>query len=603
MTSFDDSRDQSHTFSRYAPALVSGGYSPVPIQEGSKRPLPALGDWSRLRSSPLTIDQIATIGDQHPYAGIGIVGGFGGVVPIDIDTDDPEITATIHSVLPATEVSKRGRRGSTLFFRCLEPISARKFRQSGGEGLLEILTSGQTVIPPTRHPQSGKPYEWADERYSLFNVPVNDLSIISAAHIAALESELSRWTGQPRISGSQTPGQSEEIRLRKCAEALLGSFFDRLQAAPEGSRNQLLFQATCTLGRFVHHGFLLRSDLERTLFEACDANGLMSADGRRACEATIVSGLRKAEGDEKPKLGDIESYSRSADSEAPGSKHSSVAKERGAVKRVDSLIDLALEKDIDLYHSRSGVPFADIVVDGHRETWPINGDGFRLWLRHSFYREVGGAVSGDVIKTALATLESMAIFDGEEREVFLRVAQHDTRIFLDLCDARWRAIEIDRDGWRIVDRPDVRFRRTGGMLEIPEPVPGSNIDDLRQQLNLGDESFVLAVSWLLAVLRGRGPYPILALSGEQGTGKSLSAQLMRSLVDPHEPAHGSLPRDVRDLYIGAINRHVLAFETFHRFPRRFPTVFVGCQRAEGLRRAPCSPIPMKPFSTVSGRLF
>jgi hypothetical protein len=71
---------------------------------------------------------------------------------------------------------------------------------------------------------------------------------------------------------------------------------------------------------------------------------------------------------------------------------------------------------------------------------------------------------------------------------------------------------------------------------------------------------VLAVSWVLASLRGSGPYPILALSGEQGTGKSLKARMLRSLIDPHTASLRSLPRNTRDLYIVAMNGHVLVFD-------------------------------------------
>ena len=82
------------------------------------------------------------------------------------------------------------------------------------------------------------------------------------------------------------------------------------------------------------------------------------------------------------------------------------------------------------------------------------------------------------------------------------------------------AVEIDQSGWRIVDRAPVRFRRTRGMLQIPDPISDGKVKDLgnlRDHLHVDDDnSFVLLVSWLLAILRGRGPFPILALTGENG---------------------------------------------------------------------------------------
>ena len=38
-----------------------------------------------------------------------------------------------------------------------------------------------------------------------------------------------------------------------------------------------------------------------------------------------------------------------------------------------------------------------------------------------------------------------------------------------MADDQWRAIEIDSDGYRIVDDPPVHFRREAGMLPLPVP--------------------------------------------------------------------------------------------------------------------------------------
>ena len=45
--------------------------------------------------------------------------------------------------------------------------------------------------------------------------------------------------------------------------------------------------------------------------------------------------------------------------------------------------------------------------------------------------------------------------------------------------------------------------------------------------------FVLIVAWLLAALRPRGPYPLLAISGEQGSAKTVLCKLLKALVDPN----------------------------------------------------------------------
>jgi hypothetical protein len=244
-----------------------------------------------------------------------------------------------------------------------------------------------------------------------------------------------------------------------------------------------------------------------------------------------------------------------------GNSQASDQKERdGKRTQANQLIDLVCTGDVELFHAPDGASFADIIVDGHRETWALKSTSFQGWLRRAYYLKTGGAPNGEAMATAMGVFEARAQFDGVERVTHLRVAEHGGCIYLDLCDKRWRAVEIDENGWRIIDRPPVRFRRTRGMLPLPEPVLGGSVDELRKHLHVDDHAYVLAVSWLLAVLRGRGPYPILALTGEQGTGKSFTAHQLRSLVDPHSAPLRSLPRDTRELYVAAINGYVLVFD-------------------------------------------
>src|SRR5215468_7537455 len=146
----------------------------------------------------------------------------------------------------------------------------------------------------------------------------------------------------------------------------------------------------------------------------------------------------------------------------------------------------------DLFHTATGTAFADILVDGHRETWPIRSKRFRGWLRRRYYQATGGAASAAEIRSALDLLEAQAQFDGPERAVHVRLAEHADHIYLDLADERWRAVEIAPGGWRVVGSPPVRFRRAAGVLALPTPEPGGSIEELASFLNLSSRNdFVL----------------------------------------------------------------------------------------------------------------
>jgi hypothetical protein len=228
-------------------------------------------------------------------------------------------------------------------------------------------------------------------------------------------------------------------------------------------------------------------------------------------------------------------------------------------KQADILIELA--EAAELFHTPDNIGFADLDITGHRETWPIRAKGFRRWLARRFYEETGGAPSSEALHSALNVIEAKAHFDAPERPVHIRVGGLDGRLYLDLCDKTWRAVEIDTSGWRIIDNPPVRFRRAAGMRPLPAPVAGGSVKALRPFLNVkSDTDFVLAVAWALAALRDRGPYPVLALSGEQGSAKSSFAGVLKALVDPNTAPLRALPREDRDLFIAASNGHVLPFD-------------------------------------------
>src|SRR5262245_28059867 len=221
----------------------------------------------------------------------------------------------------------------------------------------------------------------------------------------------------------------------------------------------------------------------------------------------------------------------------------------------------------ELFHSAVGTAFADIPIDGHRETWPIRSRRFKAFLRRSYYKATGTAPSALAIKMALDQLEARAQFDAPERLVHLRVAEHQGRLYLDLANAHWQAVEIASDGWRVIDKPPVRFRRPPGLLPLPLPKRGGSLDTLRHLLNLPrDDDFVLVVAWLLAALRPNGPYPLLAISGEQGSAKTVLCKMLKALIDPNIAPVRALARDERELMIAANNSHVLAFDNVSELP-------------------------------------
>jgi hypothetical protein len=235
------------------------------------------------------------------------------------------------------------------------------------------------------------------------------------------------------------------------------------------------------------------------------------------------------------------------------------------VSSTDVLLSIATAAQ--LFHTSDGTTFADLIIDGHRETWPLRSKRFQAWLRQQYYERTWDAPSPAALSAALNVLEAQAQFDGPQRKVSVRLAEQDGLIYLDLADEFWRCVEINANGWRIAEDTPVRFRRSAGMQPLPLPVRGGSIEALAPFVNLAsDNKFVLVVAWLLGALRPGGPYPVLAIAGEQGSAKTVLSKLLRALVDPSVAPVRALPRDERELFIAASHSHVLAFDNLSGLP-------------------------------------
>jgi hypothetical protein len=230
------------------------------------------------------------------------------------------------------------------------------------------------------------------------------------------------------------------------------------------------------------------------------------------------------------------------------------------------LVELA--GNVELFHTPDEEPYASFHFSGHLETWPVNSSGFRNWLTRRLYETEHKAPTAQSLKDALNVLSSVARFDRKPREVHLRIAEHDGAIYIDLCDHTWRVVKVTAEEWQVIpaEAAEVRFRRTKGMLALPEPTKGSSIESLRGFINVSDAQWPLFLAALVACFRPDHPFPVLALHGEQGSAKTTTARIFRELIDPNKASLRSEPKDERDLMIAAKNGWIIGFDNLSRIP-------------------------------------
>jgi hypothetical protein len=76
------------------------------------------------------------------------------------------------------------------------------------------------------------------------------------------------------------------------------------------------------------------------------------------------------------------------------------------VSSTDVLLNVA--SAARLFHASDGTGFADLIIDGHRETWPLRGKRFGGSLRQQYYERTWDAPSAAALNAALNVLEPQA---------------------------------------------------------------------------------------------------------------------------------------------------------------------------------------------------
>jgi hypothetical protein len=472
-----------------------------------------------------------------PDANIGVVTGADSkTIVIDIDPrhGGTESLATLEQEfgeLATTVESITGGGGRHLIFK--HPGGTIRNRSNVRPGIDVRADGGYIVAPPSMH-ASGNRYQWR-EGYAPGEI---DCAPLPVWLLVLIQQPIA---AKPSSDDPSAPRSSKrDDRLARCLQALL-----KMKSSDQKDGSKRLFAAACRCVAFD-----------------------LSADEAVSCVRSYASAcpFPKAWSDAqiRARLSDAEKHSQRGKALRERSKGGRSDNGDREPSHAKQLIELA--KSAQLWHTLAGDSFATVPVADHQEHYPVRSRAFRQWLDLQFFRATGGAVSGEARQSALSVLEARARFEGKTYPVFVRCAELDSAIYFDLANDDWQAIEVTADSWRIVDNPPVRFKRAKAMLPLPTPVPGGSVEQLRQFINVSDEDYPLVLAWLVAAFCPQGPYPLLNLHGEQGSGKSTQARMLRELTDPNCAPIRAEPKEARDLMIAANNGWVIVLDNLSHVP-------------------------------------
>ncbi len=350
---------------------------------------------------------------------------------------------------------------------------------------------------------------------------------------------------------------SKPTGKEKYLKKVLDGQCERVRSAQKGNRHHTLRAVATLLGGYIQGEGLDETEVRQRLEEAYSGHN----PDRREMRETINYGISQGKSkplyipDLQPRRGDAKSKIDPKTGEVTGGETGGKEKKKS---QATILVELA---EGDYFHDDARRAFVTLEINGHNETWPVRSRDFKLILNHRFYKNFEGVPGAQAVEDALRQLEARAIFDNPCLPTFYRIGSDgpDT-IYLDLANDDWQAVKITADGWEIVDSPPVKFRRAKGMLPIPAPVTGGKLNELTKFINIEKDDLILVIAWLIGSVKPTGPYPGLALNGEQGSAKSGMSRVLKMLLDPASAAIRATPKDEHDMVIAASNSWIVAYD-------------------------------------------
>ncbi|MET0370700.1 MAG: phage/plasmid primase, P4 family [Sphingobium sp.] len=108
------------------------------------------------------------------------------LVAIDVDLEEAELVRCVEKAIGIKVPIKRGRKGWTYFIRIDEETKSSKVkwvRDGKGKSAIDIIArGGQTIVPPSIHPDTGSEYQWIGEQ-TLLNTDYRALPVFGPSVI------------------------------------------------------------------------------------------------------------------------------------------------------------------------------------------------------------------------------------------------------------------------------------------------------------------------------------------------------------------------------------------------------------------------------------
>jgi hypothetical protein len=227
------------------------------------------------------------------------------------------------------------------------------------------------------------------------------------------------------------------------------------------------------------------------------------------------------------------------------------------------VIEDILKTTVVFFHDQYGEAFAAPYGDGSR-VFKINSRDFKDWLSSYCWKNYGEVLTSTMTTNIAQALSGRAKYQGSGYSLSVRSAVNDSGLWYDCGKA---AIQINKDGWKVVEKPPFIFRRYPHQKEQVVPQKGGDLDGLGTYVNLTKpEDIILFTVFTVTAFIPGFPHPLLIFHGPQGSGKSTPMKVLKELIDPSRIKSLPPPRDTTSFAQLAHHHAFLFFDNLSAMP-------------------------------------
>lgn len=546
------------TIHDYAQWYLEQGFSIIPIKPRTKEPLIS---WKEYQIRKPTLDEIGTwfYGKTPNEVSIGIVcGSVSGNLTV-LDFDNIEIWNQINPTYFESEylIVKTGSGKRHLYIYSKTPIKKSRITSISldvqGEG-------GYVVAPPSIHP-CGEPYTFIDINKSI--------QVVENAFEVAKEFANDLGFSQETNLTTKNIIQNNLPEIRPCIQLMIYGNSPSAIGNKNHGLNHNARMAVANEGFAIGLDDIETAELFKNQVDYSLKDSIYQVQSLRETWIGKPYSCRKIRENgwclgEKCKL-----FSKS--DEKTEDERTSHAKQ---------ILELTKESDAFSFIDQNNLRFLRFKEGSIWKHYPLEAQITYSWLANLLYQNTGEVPKREAIKNAIAILYAQA--QATQINLSLRVAQgSEGSIWIDMCDDKWRAIHVTKNGWTIKENPPTLFKRFDHNSPLPEPSTSGKLQDLAKLTTIKNPiDKLLFIIHTLSYWIPDIPHPIMNGYGPQGSCKTSSQIVAKAHIDPSNAETLSLPENQAELILQLDQNYFVIYDNVSRITEERSDDF--CKAVSGI---------------------